>query len=62
MDAQALEIAVPTERGTPFSPAAIVSSQWAQGNSGRGCKSCDWYLDWDASWDDVRPYMMGSGP
>jgi hypothetical protein len=26
------------------------------GRDGRGCKSCNWYLDWDATWDDVRPY------
>ena len=26
------------------------------GRDGRGCKRCNWYLDWDASWDEVRPY------
>ena len=58
MDAQALEIAVLTERH-PTIPALLCRNcrqLVGGGRDGRGCKSCNWYLDWDASWDDVRPY------
>jgi hypothetical protein len=44
MDAQALEIAVPTERGEPIL-ACRNGCQLVSGvPGGRGCKSCNWYL------------------
>jgi hypothetical protein len=60
MRKHALEIAVPTE-GCPGIPSILCRNCLqlvGAGRDGRGCKNCDWYLDWDASWDDVRPYIM----
>ena len=58
MNAQALEIAVPTERGNPILACRKCLELVSGVPGGRGCKSCNWYLDWDASWDDVRQYPM----
>ena len=58
MDAQVLEFAVPTE-GRESIPALLCRNcrqLVGGGPDGRGCKSCNWYLDWNASWDHVRPY------